>query len=388
MLRNAWFIATRDVVYMLRERETILWVFVMPFLFFYFLGTVTGGSGATGMGSDASVQLAVDGPEDGGFLLEELYEALAAENFEVVPVESPEELESYRRRLIVPPPAEGFATFTDSILAGEQVKLRFVRDGGGTSADLEQVRLTRAIYGLLADLVVLESGGEPVSAEAIDDLQEQPRLLTLHVEPAGEREEIPSGYAQTIPGTMVMFTLLVLLTSGSILLVIERRKGLLRRLASTPISRSSVVLGKWIGKMALALIQLVFAMLAGALMFDMGWGYSLPMVCLVLFSWAAFCTSAAIFLANHARSEGQMAGIGVISSMVLAALGGCWWPIEVTSEWMQALARWLPTGWTMGALHHLVSFGHGPETAMGAVLALLSGALVLGALAARGFRFQ
>ena len=28
---------------MLRARETLLWLFVMPILFFYFIGTVTGG---------------------------------------------------------------------------------------------------------------------------------------------------------------------------------------------------------------------------------------------------------------------------------------------------------------------------------------------------------
>ena len=42
MLKNAWFIATRDVAYMLRQKETVLWVFVMPFVFFYFIGAVTG----------------------------------------------------------------------------------------------------------------------------------------------------------------------------------------------------------------------------------------------------------------------------------------------------------------------------------------------------------
>lgn len=390
MLKNAWFIATRDVAYMLRQKETILWVFIMPFVFFYFIGTVTGGFSGGGGGTEQKVKLAIDAPEEGGggFLLDELYEALEAENFELVHPATAEELLKYTRRLVVPPPAEGLATFTESVLTGEQVVLRFVRDGGGTGANLDQVRLGRAVYGLLADLVVLESDGEVVTPESLQVLQEQPRSLTLHVESAGKRQEIPTGYSQTIPGTMVMFTLLVLLTSGSILLVIERKKGLLRRLASAPISRSSIVLGKWLGKMALAVIQIAFAMVAGTLFFDMDWGSALPMVFVVLIAWGAFCTSAAILLANVARSEGQMAGIGVISSMVLAALGGCWWPIEVTAGWMQELARWLPTGWTMGALHHLVNFGHGPETAVGPVLALLVGALVLAAAAARWFRFQ
>jgi hypothetical protein len=43
MLRAAWFIARKDVQYMLRERETLLWTFIMPIIFFFFIGTITGG---------------------------------------------------------------------------------------------------------------------------------------------------------------------------------------------------------------------------------------------------------------------------------------------------------------------------------------------------------
>lgn len=32
---------------------------------------------------------------------------------------------------------------------------------------------------------------------------------------------------------------------------------------------------------------------------------------------------------------------------LLAAWGGCWWPIEITPEWLQKFAMFLPTGWTM-----------------------------------------
>jgi ABC-type transport system involved in multi-copper enzyme maturation permease subunit len=386
MLGQAWFIASRDLAYMLRQRETLVWVFLMPFLFFYFIGTVTGGGGGLGPSVDKPVGIAIDGPQSGGFMLDELYVALRDEGFELVFPEA--DLELYKRRLEFPEDFGEHANFTESVLAGQQVPLRFVRDGGGSAADLDKLRLYRAVYGVLADLVVLESNGVEVTAESLRQFHDKPHALTLSVEAAGKRLEIPSGYSQTIPGTMVMFTMMILLTSGAILLVSEREKGLLRRLASTPIPRSAVVLGKWLGKMALAVVQIAFAMLAGVLVFGMDWGPSLPMVGLLMFSWAAFCASLAIVLAGIARSEAQMSGLGVLSTMVLAALGGCWWPIEVTSDWMQSLARWLPTGWTMDAMHQLVNFGNPASSAVGSVLALLSGAVVLGWFGARSFRYQ
>jgi ABC-type multidrug transport system permease subunit len=74
--------------------------------------------------------------------------------------------------------------------------------------------------------------------------------------------------------------------------------------------------------------------------------------------------------------------------MVLAALGGCWWPIEIAPAWMQGVATVLPTGWTMDALHKLVNFGDAPVTALPHVTALALSALVAGWGGAKIFRFQ
>jgi ABC-type multidrug transport system permease subunit len=184
-----------------------------------------------------------------------------------------------------------------------------------------------------------------------------------------------------------MFTLLVLLTSGAVLLVIERRDGLLRRVASTPLPRSGVVAGKWGSRMALALVQIGFAMAIGTLFFRVDWGPDLGMVAAILLAWAALCAGLGIVSGNLARTEGQAVGLGVFAANLLAALGGCWWPIEVTPGWAQSLAMALPTGWTMAALHRLMSFQAGAAAALphGIALALL--ALAVGWIATRTFRY-
>ena len=65
MLRGALFLALADARNLLRAKETVAWIFVMPALFFYFIGTVTGGMG--GGGGDTRVGLAVELPPDAGF---------------------------------------------------------------------------------------------------------------------------------------------------------------------------------------------------------------------------------------------------------------------------------------------------------------------------------
>jgi len=379
-LRSALFIARADLKFMLRQRETLLWVFAMPVLFFYFIGTVTGGF-ASGTGERPD-PLALQTAAPAGPILDEIVHRLEQQHYRVDRPATPADLDGYSRRLIVP-------TFTDDdVRARRQVKATFELRGDGMGATLDQFRVSRALYTVVADLAVLESSGQSVTAEAFRALASAPRQLTLTVTSAGKRREPPAGFSQAVPGTMVMFTMLVLLTSGAIMLVVERQHGLLRRLASTPMTPGSIVAGKWASRMALGLVQVGFAMALGRIVFRVDWGPSLPMVAVVLVMWASFNASLALLLGNVARTQPQMAGIGVLSTMVMAALGGCWWPIEITPPWMQSLALALPTGWTMDALHKLVNFGYGWSAAAPHVAALAVGSVLCGWGGAKIFRYQ
>lgn len=382
----ALFIARKDIAHMLHQRETALWLFVMPILFFYFIGTVTGGFG--GPSGERKDPLAIRGGESGGFLVDELIRRLEAQNFEIIRAASDDAFRTQTRRLIIPPPTAGYASFTDAVLAGKPQVLTFERRGESMNGNYDQLRIARAAYEVLGDLAAVKIAGNTPAPQTFADLQAMPRALTLTVKPAGRRIEPPTGFSQAIPGTMVMFTMLILLTSGAINLVIEREQGLLRRLASAPISAGSLVLGKWLGRMALALVQIAFAMLAGRVLFSMDWGRSLPMVGLVLFGWAAFTASLAVLLSNLTRTAAQTSGVGVLTTMLLAALGGCWWPIEITPDWMQSLAKLLPTGWAMDAMHKLINFGDPAVSAAPHLAAMLIGALVIGWIGTRMFRYQ
>ncbi len=55
---------------------------------------------------------------------------------------------------------------------------------------------------------------------------------------------------------------------------------------------------------------------------------------------------------------------------------------------MQALARWLPTGWAMDAMHQRINYRAGPASAVGSLLLLLAAAVAVGWVAARRFRYE
>lgn len=377
MLRDALYLARIDAAHLLRRRETLLWTFVMPIVFFYFFGTIIGNS--TGPARDS---LAVLVPPDAGFLAGQLLARLDQRGYHVIHAQSQSDLLRFRRRLYIP------AGFTDSVLAGRPMKIRFDRTGQDMSADYDRVRLYRSVYMTLADLIVVTSANAQVSKGAFEKLAAEPRLLTLNVQPAGKRLDPPSGFEQAVPGTMVMFTLLVLFTTGGVSLTIERNQGILRRLASSPMSRGAVVLGKWGARMSLGIVQIAFAMITGTVLFHVRWGPNLPMVLLVLLVYGSLAAALGMLIGNFGRTEGQVIGFGVIVSNVFAGLGGCWWPIEITPLWTQRLALAFPTGWTMDALHKLMNFGASPSSVLPHLVVTTAAALGAGYLLSRSFRFQ
>ena len=113
MLKSAWFVLRTDVWHLVRSREALLWLFVMPVLFIYFIGTITGRF-ASGSASGPD-KLALRAPPDAGFLVDRLITHLEANGYRVVHPTAQEDFVSNARRLTIP---EGF---TKSVLAGRKV---------------------------------------------------------------------------------------------------------------------------------------------------------------------------------------------------------------------------------------------------------------------------
>ena len=376
------FIAWQDVRNQMREWSTLLWVFVMPPIFFYFIGTVTGGF-ASGMSGGQATPLTVVA-ENPGFLKDQIDMRLNANGF------APEWVDALAPGEDGTPPARVLtfdSAMSDRILADVPVKASYETRANSLSREFEEIRIQRSLYTVLADVIVADATAGPLGREALATINEAPRVWQLSVSSAGARQQIPTGFQQAVPGILVMFTLLVLLTTSGTMLVQERTRGLLRRLASAPISRGEVLAGKWQGRMVLAAIQVTVALAFGTVLFGMDWGPDVAMIVVLLVAWAGFCASAGLWLGTVARTEAQASGLGVLAANLLAALGGCWWPIEVTPEWMQAIQKLIPTGWTMDALHKLMSFQAGALSVIPNVLLLVAAALVFGALAARRFRY-
>src|SRR5688572_8024805 len=154
-LQAAWFVARKDLKWLLRQKPTLVWTFLMPPVFFFFIGTITGGFG----GSDAPPEIALVAPAPAGFLADELAARLEEEGFQVRRMAAVDTL--IERRLVLP------AGFTDSLLAGAQVTARFEREGElDPSAQWDQIRVSRAVYGMLADAAIVAQQGDTAAGIA------------------------------------------------------------------------------------------------------------------------------------------------------------------------------------------------------------------------------
>ncbi|MBK8229258.1 MAG: ABC transporter permease [Candidatus Eisenbacteria bacterium] len=386
MLRRALFLARWDLALMLRHRETLMWMFVMPLLFMYVIGSMMQSDDPATNKPRLTVLDLDKGPVAKGLIahLESLdYEVRLAPNEEV--------LGQGRRQLTI---SHGFS---ESVLAAQPETLRFRRgersDLGGR---LDEVRLNRALFSLLGDAVLLAPADTGASLaersvafkEGFSALRAKPPAITIDSRSAGVRRIIPSGFQQAVPGVMIQFILMVMLTTGGTFLVIDRDEGLLRRLASSPYHRGEIVAGKILSRLVIGVVQAAFALAAGTVLFHLDWGGS-PLG--VLTVTALFCASGAtlsVLFGNLARSRGQAVGFGVLGGNILSALGGCWWPLEVTPVAMQRIGHALPTGWAMHALHRLMSFGDGLPSVLPALGALVGVTLLFLILAVRTFRYQ
>ena len=68
MLSNIWFIARTDLRFALRDRATLLWLILMPPVFFFFIGNMTaGGIGTMATESRVAIEAQVDDPVSARF---------------------------------------------------------------------------------------------------------------------------------------------------------------------------------------------------------------------------------------------------------------------------------------------------------------------------------
>ncbi len=207
-----------------------------------------------------------------------------------------------------------------------------------------------------------------------------------------------NSFTQAVLGNGVMFILLNCITAAGITIVRERRQNTLARLLISPVSRSTLLLGKTLGVFIIGVVQAVvifgFGAAIGALdsqneeataASTAGKVVGVALVTLLLILVAC---AMGLIVSTLARREETAESLGVPIAIVLTALGGGMFPVERAPAAMQYIAKALPTGWAMDAYHKLLWFGEGLPS-IGLHLLVLAGfAAVFFAFGASRLRWE
>lgn len=374
-MNSILLIAWHDVRLFLRDRTAYVWLFVIPLVFVLMMALVVRAPSGP---ADARPRVAVDN-QDAGYMGRIFVRELGQQGLQVVPGDDG----GAARRITVP------ADFTARVLATEQARLEYVTVAGSDTGESQivELRLLRVLLAMNARLVrhAMEAGGAPPTEEALVALLEATSAVSVQSSHAGNKPR-PVGFGFSLPGNLVAYTFLNVLIFGGASVADQRRSGVMRRLAINPVTRAQLLFGKILGLVLLAAVQVCVILASGQWLFGVNIGPALPGVLAVMLLLAWVAASLGVLIGFLIRAEDKVIGICLAIALPSAAIGGCWWPLEIAPAFFQDLALAVPTGWALDALHQLITFGAGMEPITPALLVLGGSAVAANLAAARFFR--
>ena len=157
-----------------------------------------------------------------------------------------------------------------------------------------------------------------------------------------------------VPGFAVTFLLIGMLMGVSLALIDENDWGTLERLRSAAAPLWTTLTGKLLARFVVGFIQMAVLFAAGYVMFGISLGRT-PAALMMPAAAIAFAGAAfGLVVAGLGRTRDAVLPVGAIVIMTMAAIGGCWWPIDFEPAWMQHIALAMPTTWAMHAFNDLM----------------------------------
>jgi len=376
-MKRIFDIGHTDLRLFMKHPSAYVWLFVVPLAFVYFIGFANHGAGDP---YNRTPPVLIENA-DTNFLSRIFLGELSSQNMWLL---DPTNRGTAARVIRIP------VDFTSKILRQEQSKVQFLRRDTADEADaaLIEVRLVRALIamnGHILEVATQTNGAGALTEEKLRTVMAAPDPVSLNATFAG-RKPVPSGFSFSLPGILVMYLMMNLLIFGGATVSADRRNGVIRRLMVLPVTHFEIVTGKIYGLMLLGLMQIVFFLAVGKFLFHVNLGANLPavMLTLLLFAWVA--GSLGVLVGSLIAAPDRVNGLCVLVSLLLAALGGCWWPLEIGPPVLKTIALCTPTGWALEALHQLISFGSGFEAVLVPLAVLVAFGTVANVLAARFFR--
>lgn len=168
----------------------------------------------------------------------------------------------------------------------------------------------------------------------------------------------------------------------------ERQKGTLRRILTTPTSKGLYLAGTIIGQVLTALVQMILLVLFGIFVMKLNWGHAPLALAVILISSALAAAAMGTMLGAFVKTEGQANGLSIMFGMVMALMGGCWYPLELFPQTVQQVVKILPTTWSMQGLLDIVLRGQGLTAVLPEAGVLLGFTLIFFIVGIARFKYE
>ncbi len=408
-MQRVWLIAVKDLKIFLKDRGAAFFFIIFPLMFIVLFNVLLKNVG----GEDTRLELHLATQEAAGSLSYQILDAMETKDESLLKPGDPkivwEKDYAAARQAVADEKLGGFITFqadfTQALTGGKTTSLDIYANAGSVNTRAALNGLAGAIASQInthrvvieASIALMIEGGAlsptdtaGISLAAQRMMQEYftgsdgESYLTFKTEKFGEVEaENPSNFV--MPGYLVMFVFFASAVMAESI-VKERKNNTLERLLASSVRRETILGGIFTGSVIRGLVQIAIFWGVGILAFRVDMGLS-PLAVIILSILMVIMSSAfALMLATLARTQRSAGSLAVITSLVLAPLGGCWWPLFLYPQWLQNIAKVTPHAWATDGFNKLMVFGADFSAAVPGIIALLVFTAVFGLIAAWRFR--
>ncbi len=389
-------ITLKDLLQMVRDGKTFMFLLIMPIGFTLLFGYAFGGFSDEQTDSRLPVGYL---DQDWSWVSEHLYDLLA--NSDVIrlhydPANTVSDLEQLvadeeLAAAIVIPDGYGKAT-----VSGKRARLTLIADTAapaGTTVQAEILAAANRLDSAMSTAIVIEDAvGNQVPfdyafEQALSAWEDPPIAIVETTSTAIENDDNQGALAHTAPGMMLQFAIAGLLTAAQII-VAERQSRALQRLLTTATRRVHILVGHYMAIFTLVFIQFMMLILFGWLVLKLDYAREIGATLLVAFSAVTCIAAMGLLIGVVAQSEEQAVMFSLIPMFVLSGLGGAWVPLEVTGATFQAVGHVSPVAWAMDGFNNILIRGMGIESVLLPAGMLIAYGVVFFGLAVWRFKFE
>ena len=205
-------------------------------------------------------------------------------------------------------------------------------------------------------------------------LQREPQpVITTTTADSGIRT---NGNFHLIVGSLLLF--IMILTNASIHVIMDDRDNkTMTRIYATPVKDIEVVLGYWIGCLALgtAQIALFLGLTSIVLQYDFGMPVYQLFIVLECFLLSSIGMGSAV--GGLIKSKENLRFLGMNVTVITCLAGGCFWPLNAVPDFMRRLADFVPQKWAIDAVIRLTTGAGMRDVGMNIGILLLFAAVLL-----------